>query len=73
MLILAMPFLFGSVRGGGTGQRVFIGIVVGIVFFLANRLINELGVVYGLSPFISAFLPSIIFFIIGVLPLSRMK
>jgi lipopolysaccharide export system permease protein len=71
MLLLAMPFLFGSARGGGTGQRVFIGIVVGIVFFLANRMINELGIVYGLSPFISAFLPSFLFFGVGVLALSR--
>jgi len=73
MLILAMPFLFGSARGGGTGQRVFIGIVVGIVFFLANRLINELGIVYGFSPFLSAFLPSFLFFGIGVLALGRIK
>ena len=71
MLILAMPFLFGSARGGGAGQRVFIGIVIGIVFFLANRLINELGVVYGLSPVLSAFLPSVIFLILGVLFLTK--
>ncbi len=71
MLILAMPFLFGSARGGGTGQRVFIGIVVGIVFFLANRLVNELGIVYGFSPFMSAFLPSLLFFGVGVFALNR--
>jgi len=73
MLILAMPFLFGSARGGGTGQRVFIGIVVGIVFYLANRLINELGGVYGFSPFVSAFLPSLLFFSIGLLALNRTR
>ncbi len=73
MLILAMPFLFGSARGGGAGQRVFIGIVVGIAFYLANRLINELGVVAGFSPFLSAFLPSIIFFGAGMLALNRIR
>ncbi len=73
MLILAMPFLFGSTRGGGTGQRVFIGIVVGVVFFIANRMMNELGSVYGLSPFVSAFLPSFIFFGIGIFTLSRLR
>ncbi len=71
MLLLAMPFLFGSARGGGTGQRVFIGIIVGIVFFLANNLVNELGIAYGASPLISAFLPSFIFFAIGVVALRR--
>ena len=73
MLILAMPFLFGSARGGGAGQRVFIGIVVGIAFYLANRLINELGGVYGFSPFLSAFLPSIIFLGAGMLAMNRIR
>jgi lipopolysaccharide export system permease protein len=71
MLILAMPFLFGSQRGGGAGQRVFIGIVVGIVFFLLNRVLNELGIVYGIKPFISAFLPLFIFLLLSVFVLQR--
>ena len=73
MLILAMPFLFGSNRGGGAGQRVFIGIVVGITFFLTNRAINELSVVYGFSPLLSAFLPSFIFLVGGLFFLSRVR
>jgi lipopolysaccharide export system permease protein len=73
MLILAMPFLFGSQRGGGTGQRVFIGIVVGIAFFLLNRVLNELGIVYGITPFISAFLPLFIFLLISLLVLRRIR
>ena len=73
MLILAMPFLFGSNRGGGAGQRVFIGIIVGIVFHLANRSVNELGIVYGFSPIVSAFMPSLIFFGVGVLALRRVR
>jgi len=73
MLILAMPFLFGSARGGGAGQRVFIGIVVGIVFYLANRSVNELGIVYGFSAIFSAFLPSLIFLGIGMFALSRIR
>ncbi len=73
MLILSMPFLFGSNRGGGAGQRVFIGIVVGIVFSLANRSANDLGLVYGFSPFMSAFLPSFLFLIAGLFFLNRIR
>jgi lipopolysaccharide export system permease protein len=73
MLILSMPFLFGSQRGGGTGQRVFIGIVVGIAFFLLNRVLNELGIVYGVAPFISAFLPLFIFLLISLFVLQRIR
>ncbi len=71
MLVLAMPFLFGSQRSGGTGQRVFIGIVVGIAFFLLNRVLNELGIVYGITPIISAFLPLFLFLIISLWMLQR--
>ncbi len=73
MLILAMPFLFGSQRGGGTGQRVFIGIIVGITFFLLNRVLNELGIVYGITPIISAFLPLFIFLLISLFVLRRIR
>ena len=73
MLILAMPFLFNSQRGGGAGQRVFIGIIVGIAFYLLNRVLNELGIVYGISPFISAFLPLSIFLLISLFILRRIR
>jgi lipopolysaccharide export system permease protein len=73
MLILAMPFLFASQRSGSSGQRIFIGIIVGIVFFLANRLLNEIGIVYDFSPFVSAFFPVIIFLLIGIFTLSRIR
>ena len=73
MLIIAMPFLFGSNRGGGAGTRVFLGIIVGIAFFLANRAINELGIVYGFSPMLSAFAPSLLFLSVGLLALNRIR
>lgn len=71
MLILAMPFLFGSNRGGGIGQRIFVGILVGVIFYLANRTANELGTVYGFSPIASAFIPSLIFLFIGLFAINK--
>ena len=71
MLLLAMPFLFGSQRGGGAGQRVFIGIIAGIAFFLVNKVLTQLGIVYGLSPMLSAFSPALIFMGISILSLNR--
>ena len=71
MLLLAMPFLFGSQRGGGAGQRVFIGIIAGIAFFLINKVLNQVGSVYGFPPFISAFLPALVFLGFSVIGLRR--
>jgi lipopolysaccharide export system permease protein len=73
MLIIAMPFLFGSNRGGGAGSRVFYGIVLGIIFYLVNRAVNELGSVLGISPLLSAFVPSLLFLLGGLIFLNRVR
>ncbi|PWQ94634.1 LPS export ABC transporter permease LptG [Leucothrix arctica] len=73
MLFLAMPFLFGSQRGGGAGQRVFIGIIAGIAFFLINKVLNQLGSVYGVTPLLSAFSPALIFLGISIITLQRIR
>lgn len=71
MLMLALPFVFGSARSGGAGQRLFLGIVIGLVFYFANRLANQFGLVYGISPVISASAPVVLFFIISLFGLYR--
>lgn len=71
MLILALPFIFTSQRSANVGQQIFIGITVGIGFYLINRVLNELGSVFGFSPVISAFLPVLLFFGISLLALRR--
>lgn len=58
MLLLALPLVFGSqARSGGVGQRVVIGLSIGILFYVLNRLVNHLGLVYGLPPAFSAAIP----------------
>ncbi len=71
MLMLALPFVFGSLRSGGTGQRLFVGVLLGLGFYFLNRLSNQLGLVYGLPPFLSASLPIIVFTTFGLLGLRR--
>jgi lipopolysaccharide export system permease protein len=71
MLLLALPFVFGSQRTGGAGQRLFIGVLLGIGYFLVSRLINQLGVVYGFPPFLSAIFPVLLFLSIAILLLRR--
>lgn len=73
MLLLAIPFVFGSLRSGGAGQRIFIGIVVGAGFHLLNRTLNHMGLVYGLAPLLSAALPSMLFLLFGILAVRKMR
>lgn len=73
MLLLATPFVFGSLRTGGAGQRLFIGILIGIAFHLINRALNHLALVYGLDPFLGATLPLLAFLIIGLVAVVRIR
>ena len=73
MLILAMPFLFSSQRSTGVGLRLFIGITVGIVFFLINNILNEVGIVFNFPPVLSAFFPVTLFLFVGLFALKRIK
>jgi len=74
MLLIAIPMVFtASPRSGGTGQRVVIGLLLGILFFIFNRAINHLGVVYGLMPIISAAIPLLFVTCITVFLIRRIR
>ena len=61
MVLLATPFVFRPVRSGGLSQRVFLGIMIGVVFMILVRVFGLLGVVYGLPPLLAAALPVAVF------------
>ncbi|EHQ52015.1 MULTISPECIES: LPS export ABC transporter permease LptG [Ectothiorhodospira] len=73
MLLLAIPFIFGSLRTGGAGQRLFIGILIGVGFHLLNRTLNHMGLVYGIPPFLSAVLPLTVFLLVALWALRRVR
>ncbi|MDQ2696531.1 MAG: LPS export ABC transporter permease LptG [Pseudomonadota bacterium] len=73
MLFVAMPFVFVSQRKAGAGQRLVIGIFLGLLFFLANRMLGNTVLLYGYPPLLGALLPTLLFFAIGAVGLSRMR
>ena len=62
MLILAVPFVFGNARAGSLGRNLFLGIMVGMGFFVLNKALGYIVLVYGVYPFIGATLPTLLFF-----------
>jgi len=62
MVFLAVPFVFGSLRSVGIGQRIMSGALIGIAFYLLNQIFNYVGLAYQLSPLLSAILPTLLFF-----------
>ncbi len=73
MLLIALPFVFGSQRAGGAGNRMLLGLLMGIGFYLLNRTMNHLGQVYQLYPFVSASVPVLIVAILSFLSLRKVK
>jgi len=71
MLMLSLPFVFASQRSGGAGQKIFIGIMLGIVYVLLNRLLTQLALANGLSPALSALLPLLCFLIVAIIGIKR--
>ncbi|WP_235012756.1 LPS export ABC transporter permease LptG [Spiribacter roseus] len=73
MLLLAVPLVFGSQRGTGVGQQVFLGVLIGLAFFLLNRFLGNAGLVYGLPPAASALAPTGLFLLIALVALRRVR
>ncbi len=73
MLLLTVPLVFGSLRSANMGQRIFIGVLIGIAFFLLNRLLNRAAMVFGLPPLASALGPTVLFLGIALGSLVRLS
>lgn len=71
MLMLSLPFVFTTQRSGGAGQKIFIGILLGIGYVLLNKLLTHLGLANGFSPAFSAFLPLIVFLCIAIFGIQK--
>ena len=61
MLLLAIPFVFGSIRTDSMGRNLFIGIMIGIAFFAASKALGYIVLVYQLPPELGATLPTLAF------------
>lgn len=73
MVLFAVPFVFGPTRGGGAGQQLLIGILVGVMFHLLNELSASFGALYGWAAPIAAGLPTVLLMIVAVLRLVRAR
>ena len=57
MVILAVPFGFGSLRTPNFGKQLALGAGVGILFFLLNQIVANLGLLFNISPPLVALTP----------------
>ncbi len=72
MLVMGVPFVLGSLRSIGIGQRVFAGVLLGSVFFLLTRGFSSAALVYDLSPMLMSLAPAMLFLAGGLLAYRRL-
>lgn len=60
MALMSVPFVFGLPRVTNTGQRVLVGSLIGIGFYLLTQIFANLGQLLNVSPAIATLTPSAI-------------
>ncbi len=60
MMLLGLPFIFGSLRESSMGFRLLIGITIGFSFYLLNQFFGSWSQVYQLPALLSALLPTVL-------------
>lgn len=59
MMTIAAPIGFMQTRRGGVGGKVFIGILLGVGFFMINQLALNVGMLTKWSPWVTALVPNL--------------
>jgi lipopolysaccharide export system permease protein len=73
MLILAIPFVFRQARSGALGRGLFVGIMLGLGFFVVNEAFSYFVLLYDIPPAVGASVPTIGVFILGMVMLRRVQ
>jgi lipopolysaccharide export system permease protein len=71
--LLALPFVFGPLRTTGAGTRTVIGVMLGVVFFLITRTIENGGQLFGINPALVGWLPTAAIGLATFIAISRTR
>ena len=73
MCLLAFPFVLGAQRQSNTGQRLLIGILLGLAFVVVDRLVTQLAIQFEINTILGALLPGLIFLAVAIYLLARQQ
>ena len=65
MIALSMPFAYMNARSGGVAIKIFLGVMIGIVFYAMNNLFSYLGVLNTWSPIVVCLVPTVSMLIVA--------
>lgn len=73
MVILAIPFVFAQPRSAGMGVRLFLGIMLGIGFFVLNRGLGYASLLIHIPVVIGAIAPTLVFLAASLFLIRRVS
>ncbi len=73
LVLVAISFVFGPLRSVTMGQRIFTGVVFGIVFLLLQNLLGPSSIVFGFPPLIAVMIPISLCVALGVYLLNKAR
>jgi lipopolysaccharide export system permease protein len=71
--LLALPFVFGPLRTTGAGTRTVFGALLGVVFFLITRTVENGGQLFNLNPALVGWLPTAVVGVCTLIAISRTR
>lgn len=71
MLLVALPFAFNGNRSGGSGNRLVIGILLGVSYYVVQGILARLCILFHWPPLLGALMPIVLFALPSILLLAR--
>jgi lipopolysaccharide export system permease protein len=73
MMMLAIPFIFGPLRSSTMGSKLLVGATVGFSFHIVNRFFGPVSTVFQWPAELAALVPTIVFAILGLYLMRRVR
>lgn len=73
LMLFAVPFVLGPLRNTGAGQRLLVGVLIGVGFYVINEVTASLGQLYTWPAALAAGLPTAALIAFGLVRLSKAR
>ena len=73
MPMLAIGFVFGSLRSTGAGARLLVGVLIGLGYFLASRTLANSGEVFSIDPLLVGIAPTAALALATAIAIQRIR
>lgn len=71
LVLIAISFVFGPLRSSTMGLRIFTGVIIGVLFNIAQDMLGPSSLVFGFHPIYAVIVPALFCSVLGLILLRR--